>query len=208
MSMGPWFVRNDQRPFLPGFSYEIVQKQVRAGRIDANSVIRGPTTHQFWARALQVPGVAHLLGQCHACEAPVRPDLLRCPRCQAPFLIDDQPDSLGLMYPTPESRRQAEAEIQGQRVAPPPAPAQSPPPAPSPAPPQSVEADQDAREVEIHLAATSAQDPAPTIPIPQSPTAPLPPTSATSPSGTPETPGTDPDATAAPTAPGAAFDLW
>ena len=76
IDMGPWFVRHDNKPFLPGFSYEVLRKRVASGRITKDTVLRGPTTRQLWIKAAHAPCVAHLLGSCHACgvasERPTR----------------------------------------------------------------------------------------------------------------------------------------
>src|SRR5690348_425633 len=67
ISMGPWFIRDKANPFRPGCSYEVLRKQIAAGKIKPTTVLRGPTTRQFWSVARNVPGVAHLLGYCHRC---------------------------------------------------------------------------------------------------------------------------------------------
>lgn len=84
-AMGPWFIRDPQRPFQPGCSYETLVKLIRAGRVTKYSIIRGPTTRQFWTVAKHVPGVAHVLGYCHQCDAAVDPDAVGCPNCGTPF---------------------------------------------------------------------------------------------------------------------------
>lgn len=100
IAMGPWFIRDKNNPFRPGCSYEVLKKQIRAGRIKPTTVIRGPTTRQFWSVARHVPGVAHLLGYCHRCGVKVNPDVLSCPSCLEPFREVAQRDELGLMFPT------------------------------------------------------------------------------------------------------------
>lgn len=84
-AMGPWFIRDPQRPFQPGCSYETLVKLIRAGRVTKYSIIRGPTTRQFWTVAKHVPGVAHVLGYCHQCDTAVDPDAVGCPNCGTPF---------------------------------------------------------------------------------------------------------------------------
>ena len=51
ISMGPWYIRDKNRPFRPGCSYEVLLKQVRSGKIKGSTVIRGPTARQFWSVA-------------------------------------------------------------------------------------------------------------------------------------------------------------
>ena len=98
VAMGPWFVRDPAKPFHPGCSYEVIQKQVRAGKITAETIIRGPTTRQFWDMAQRVPGVAHLVGFCHACQARTG-GTGKCVKCGAAFITPTQRNELGLSYP-------------------------------------------------------------------------------------------------------------
>ena len=84
-AMGPWCVRDSDRPFHPGCSYETLVKLIERGRVTKYSIIRGPTTRQFWTVARHVPGVAHLLGYCHACDGSVDPSDHGCPHCGVPF---------------------------------------------------------------------------------------------------------------------------
>jgi len=82
-SMGPWFVRDPARPFRPGCSYEVIQQMARSGRIRPDTVLRGPTTGQFWSLAKRTPGVAGLLGICYACQAELPEDAASCHACGA-----------------------------------------------------------------------------------------------------------------------------
>ncbi len=84
-AMGPWFVRDEHRPFQPGASYETIVKLVERGQINRYSILRGPTTKQFWTVARRVPGISHLLGYCHNCDASVSKDDHGCPTCGVPF---------------------------------------------------------------------------------------------------------------------------
>ncbi|MDY7107800.1 MAG: hypothetical protein SYC29_04105 [Planctomycetota bacterium] len=84
-AMGPWFVRDPDRPHRPGCSYETLVQMIERGQVTKYSIIRGPTTRQFWTVARHVPGAAHLLGYCHACDGPVDPDEHGCPHCGVPF---------------------------------------------------------------------------------------------------------------------------
>jgi hypothetical protein len=56
---------------------------VQKGRVRPETIVRGPTTRQFWMRADRTPGVSVLLGVCHACAAPVRADQAACASCNA-----------------------------------------------------------------------------------------------------------------------------
>ncbi|MFX8418065.1 hypothetical protein ABTL59_19335, partial [Acinetobacter baumannii] len=82
---GPWQIRDPRNPFLPGCSYDVIRAMALRGRLSTDSIIRGPTTGQFWERAAKTPGVAHLLGRCHSCAAPVRPTDALCVSCGSRF---------------------------------------------------------------------------------------------------------------------------
>ena len=98
--MGPWYVRDPRRPFRPGCSYETLVRLVERGSVDRYTVLRGTTTRQFWTVARHVPGVANLLGYCHACDGAVDRGARACPSCGASFeLVADlifERNALGL----------------------------------------------------------------------------------------------------------------
>ena len=81
--MGTWHVRDSSRPHFIGLSHEAIVAAIRAGEIGMNSIVRGPTTRQFWTLARRAPGIAHLFGRCHACQAPVTPAAPVCGTCGA-----------------------------------------------------------------------------------------------------------------------------
>ena len=112
IAMGPWFIRDDNIPFAPGCSYTIIKRKIQTGKLTAQSIIRGPSTHQFWMHAHQVPGIAHLLGICHQCSAKVTALSRICPDCHATF--DSQPyrNELGLQYPTDQAVEQAHVQLE------------------------------------------------------------------------------------------------
>ncbi|MFO0860347.1 MAG: hypothetical protein U0570_07315 [Phycisphaerales bacterium] len=95
-AMGPWFVRDEQQPHRPGCSYETILSMISRGKITADTILRGPSTSQFWYPAKRVPGVANHLGICHSCQAIVS-DESECPRCGAVFHADPDRQFLGLM---------------------------------------------------------------------------------------------------------------
>ena len=94
--MGPWQIRDEAAPFIPGRSYAAVRRMAERGKITADTVLRGPTTRQFWMAAGEAPGVAHLLGRCHACKAETKADAYSCERCGAVFPAPDDRQALGL----------------------------------------------------------------------------------------------------------------
>ncbi len=108
IAMGPWYLRDLRNPFRPGCSYDVLVRMIATGKIKSTTVLRGPTTRQFWSIARNVPGIAHLLGYCHACGKHVDPANLpsHCPHCNAPFKKVRQRNELGLQFAT---RQDAEA---------------------------------------------------------------------------------------------------
>jgi len=114
IAMGPWYVRDRKRPYHPGCSYEVLKKRIAAGAVRPNSVIRGPTTRQFWSLARNVPGVAHLLGYCHECRAHVDPTSGECSSCGAPFQEIEQRNELGLQFPTRQAAHAAQAKLNAE----------------------------------------------------------------------------------------------
>lgn len=118
IAMGPWYLRDEANPFRPGCSYETLKRQIEAGRVTANSIIRGPTTRQFWSVAYNVPGVAHLTGYCHRCNSKVNPTDPRCPSCGEAFgAVTGVRNELGLLYPTREAAEAAQRELDQERQA-------------------------------------------------------------------------------------------
>jgi len=111
IDMGPWFVRNLSKPFLPGFSHEVLKKRIETGRIAPDMIVRGPTTRQLWVKARHAPGLAHLLGFCHACGAQVKPTDTGCKSCSAPFAGSMSRNELGLRFPTPYAAAKARVDL-------------------------------------------------------------------------------------------------
>lgn len=96
-AMGPWFVRDEVHPFRPGCSYATLLRLIARGKVTADTILRGPTTHQFWATAERTPGVAHRFGRCHQCRQYVQPDDVCCEYCGARFVLDQDRQRLGLI---------------------------------------------------------------------------------------------------------------
>ena len=84
ISMGPWYIRDPRMPFRPGCSFVVIKRQAKAGKIKSTTVLRGPTTRQFWSVARNVPGVAHLIGYCHDCAEKISLDFRDQLRAMAP----------------------------------------------------------------------------------------------------------------------------
>ncbi|MDP7008623.1 MAG: hypothetical protein QGI78_03530 [Phycisphaerales bacterium] len=107
-SFGPWYVRDEQNPFAPGMTYDILVQRVRTQTIHPYTLVRGPTTRQLWIVAKRVPGIAHLLGRCHKCDEHVDAQERGCPFCKTAFGGYRDRDSLGL-----EKKGQQKVEAEG-----------------------------------------------------------------------------------------------
>ncbi len=120
-AMGPWFIRDPARPFRPGCSYETLAKMIDRGQVTGQTILRGPTTRQFWTVARHVPGVAHLLGYCHNCDAHVAAADHGCHACGVPFGAYLDRDNMGLpeVRPLPWEAGLDEAGPRGPEAAPP-----------------------------------------------------------------------------------------
>ena len=117
IAMGPWFIRDRAKPFRPGCCYDELKRQIDAEKVTLTTIIRGPTTRQFWSVARNVPGVAHLLGVCHDCGAPVEAQMEACPSCQARFSEVIHRNELGLAYATPDDAEIARKALDRQLAA-------------------------------------------------------------------------------------------
>lgn len=112
ISMGPWFIRDKKNPFRPGCSYEVLAKMAKNNRIRPTTVMRGPSTKQFWSVARNVPGIAHLLGYCHHCSAKVEPTATSCTACNAKFEEPKERNELGLAYRTTQEAAAAQRALE------------------------------------------------------------------------------------------------
>ena len=141
-AMGPWQLRDANQPFRPPCSYETIVRLVQRGKIAPTTIVRGPTTRQFWSYARDTPGVAVLLGRCHACHTEISPDDRCCPSCEAILRPETNRQQLGLspVAPLPGQAppEQIAAIVRPKAPQPLPrqsAPAEAPQPAPPPPPP-------------------------------------------------------------------------
>lgn len=118
IEMGPWYVRNKTNPYAAGWSYAMMKKMAANGVLNAKSVVRGPSTRQFWLMAKFTPGISHLIGSCYACPVPVRETDTCCTGCGAPFSEYPNRNALGLRYATQEEAQAALAELEATSVSP------------------------------------------------------------------------------------------
>jgi hypothetical protein len=95
-SFGPWYVRDEDNPFAPGMTYDLLVQKIGDETLHRFSLVRGPTTRQLWIIAKRVPGIAHLLGRCHRCDEHVDPASNACHMCEVAFGGYRSRDSLGL----------------------------------------------------------------------------------------------------------------
>ncbi|MFI4872185.1 MAG: hypothetical protein ACIARQ_10275 [Phycisphaerales bacterium JB061] len=159
-AMGPWFIRDLSKPFQPGCSYATLVRMAQRGKIKPDTVLRGPSTRQFWSFARQTPGVANLLGECHACHKPVMPTSNSCPNCKASFLVPDDRQVLGLspvhLLPGDADAETIARSLSGGQAQ---ASAVSPPATPQATPQAQTPAPMSARE--------SAPEPIDSAPVPE-----------------------------------------
>ncbi len=111
IAMGPWQIRSRSRPFHPGCSYEVLKKLIAAGKVTERTIVRGPTTNQFWQIARRVPGVAHRLGYCHACNQRVKRNSVNCEHCGEAFAAPKQRNELGLEFTDERAVAAARAKL-------------------------------------------------------------------------------------------------
>lgn len=143
-AMGPWQIRDPDNPFRPPCSYETIVRLAQRGRITLTTIVRGPTTRQFWSYARDTPGVAAVLGQCHACHTPISADDAACPTCEAILRPQTDRQQLGLspkaILPGEAPPEQIAALIRPKTPQPLPRPSQPAPERPATPSPPSVTA--------------------------------------------------------------------
>lgn len=136
-AMGPWQIRDPEQPFRPPCSYDTIARLAQRGKITATTIVRGPTTRQFWAYARDTPGIAAILGLCHSCHTAVSPDDQACPSCEAVLRPTTDRQQLGLspIAPLPgEAPPEQIAALIRPRTPQPMPPASEPSPEPTPEP--------------------------------------------------------------------------
>jgi len=80
--VGPWFYLDSRNPSGRGVTFEMLIKMAEKGRLQADSIVRGPTTHQDWMYAAETPRLAKYLGLCPHCFASAKPEDTYCTSCQ------------------------------------------------------------------------------------------------------------------------------
>jgi len=80
--VGDWYYLDPRNPSGRGVTFETLIKMIEKGRIKADSVVRGPTTHHDWMYAAETPRLAKYLGMCPHCFAEAKPEDTFCTSCQ------------------------------------------------------------------------------------------------------------------------------
>ncbi|MDB5320727.1 MAG: hypothetical protein JWN40_2358 [Phycisphaerales bacterium] len=80
--LGPWYVLQSRNPSAPGMNFATLMVLVQKGRVTARSVLRGPTTGQFWRHAAKVKGVSREFGLCWNCGSDVAKTARACAGCK------------------------------------------------------------------------------------------------------------------------------
>lgn len=92
--LGPWYVLQTRNPSAPGMRYATLLSLVAKGRITARSIVRGPTTSQFWKPATQVRGLSRHFAVCYACGGHIAPADKTCSHCERSQEPPADPDVL------------------------------------------------------------------------------------------------------------------
>ena len=132
--LGPWFVRQNRNPAAPGMKFDTLMGLVTRGQVTAQSVVRGPTTGQFWRFAAQVKGLSREFGVCYNCATPIDKAATICPQCnrlQEPpanpdVLLENAPTAAAAPSPSPSPSLPA-TPVHREIKTPAPAPAPVPP---------------------------------------------------------------------------------
>jgi hypothetical protein len=122
--LGPWFVLQSRNPSAPGMNFATMLLLIQKGRVTARSVIRGPTTSQFWRHAAKVKGVSREFGLCWNCGYDVARNARVCSSCkrlQEPPINPDMLLETGNDAGIEDLAEKMWAQEQGQAAAPGPA---------------------------------------------------------------------------------------
>jgi hypothetical protein len=74
--------------------FDVLLAFIRKGQVTARSIVRGPTTHQFWRYAAHVKGLSREFGLCYSCGFDISTESHLCPHCGKIQEPPAQPDLL------------------------------------------------------------------------------------------------------------------
>ncbi|MBN2584846.1 MAG: hypothetical protein JXL80_17410 [Planctomycetes bacterium] len=89
---GVWFYLEPRNPSNRGVDFATMLKLIEKGRLKADSIVRGPTTHQDWMYAAETPMLSKYLGVCPHCFAAAGVGDEYCPTCHRS--LDERPARL------------------------------------------------------------------------------------------------------------------
>ena len=92
--IGPWYVLQSRNPAAPGMRFDVLLGFVRKGQVTRRSIVRGPTTKQFWQQAATVRGLSREFGVCWSCGQGVESFAASCEACGSSQTLPDDPDAL------------------------------------------------------------------------------------------------------------------
>src|SRR5688500_10677335 len=95
---GPWYGGQSRKPSAPGRNSATLLLLIQKGRVTPRSVIRGPTTSQFWRHAARVKGVSREFGLCWHCGQDVAKSARMCANCRR---SQDTPAEADVLLETP-----------------------------------------------------------------------------------------------------------
>lgn len=142
-TVGDWYYLDPRNPSGRGVMFETLIKMIEKGRLKADSIVRGPTTHHDWTYAAETPRLAKYLDMCPHCFAEAKPEETFCTSCQLNMNTrpaDPRPGIPPELVTEPFHKAAYEmeeklAEAAAETVeAPAAAPAPTPPPGPAPRP--------------------------------------------------------------------------
>ncbi len=85
--------------------FDVLLGFIRKGQVTARSIVRGPTTHQFWRHhAAHVKGLSREFGLCYSCGVDIATESNLCPHCGKLQEPPIQPDVLLEGQGSPVSR--------------------------------------------------------------------------------------------------------
>jgi len=92
--IGPWYVLQARNPAAPGMKCNTLLGLIRKGQVTPKTIVRGPTTHQFWRFAARVKGISREFGICFSCGTRLETKATECPHCGKSQELPSNPDTL------------------------------------------------------------------------------------------------------------------